>query len=687
MIPKSLDTLRIDINSGKVRKAVSICQQDTVHRTLNFLLVNSGNSVDLSNVLFAEILIHKADGAEADNGCVIDGDSIQYTLRTTDVSALGTNQAQLLLTFADGQTLTTPTFEINVYSKVLNQNVQKSQNEYRALTEQLVLVNEMSNQIGTARDTAIAKATEAKASAVAAAESATSANAAKDDVAASATVAANSASAAAQSALDALNTSAAIEQTCQEYVSEVNAGIATAQGYANNASASADAAAQSVQDATDIAEGIEESCVGYVTSAQNAATTAADYASNASSSASAAAQSATSSAAKATEAAISATDAATSENNALGYAERAEEAYRKMGEEGLVLGETSSTAYRGDRGKIAYNHSQTTGNPHNTTAAQVGADVAGAAAQAYQQASGYTDTQIANLINGAPSTLDTLKEIADAMAEHEEVVEALDQAIGTKASDVEFQAHQNNTTVHITANERTNWNNAVTNIGNTDISTIGDGTLSGAAKYLNDSFSQALTDLKDTAIAKAVGAVGTTFASVISKLGEIVNRGAWSANMASTGSVTIPQGYHDGTGTVKTNGTANITSNGTHNVAQHSSASVNVHNTPVVLVHQKYGVPGNQRPSMNWGTNHGANVIYIVELFFAARQYNTNEGWTSAPTVYTDGTWIDSYYEQQKDEVYTAKAHYVIRGGTYINIVTGTYASQNWDVFATLLLI
>ncbi len=33
----------------------------------------------------------------------------------------------------------------------------------------------------------------------------------------------------------------------------------------------------------------------------------------------------------------------------------------------LALGETSSTAYRGDRGKIAYDHSQATGNPHNAT--------------------------------------------------------------------------------------------------------------------------------------------------------------------------------------------------------------------------------------------------------------------------------------------------------------------------------
>lgn len=33
----------------------------------------------------------------------------------------------------------------------------------------------------------------------------------------------------------------------------------------------------------------------------------------------------------------------------------------------LILGETPETAYRGDRGKIAYDHSQTTGNPHATT--------------------------------------------------------------------------------------------------------------------------------------------------------------------------------------------------------------------------------------------------------------------------------------------------------------------------------
>ncbi len=40
--------------------------------------------------------------------------------------------------------------------------------------------------------------------------------------------------------------------------------------------------------------------------------------------------------------------------------------------ETIALGETSSTAYRGDRGKAAYDHSQKTGNPHGTTKADLG---------------------------------------------------------------------------------------------------------------------------------------------------------------------------------------------------------------------------------------------------------------------------------------------------------------------------
>lgn len=72
----------------------------------------------------------------------------------------------------------------------------------------------------------------------------------------------------------------------------------------------------------------------------------------------------------------------------------------------------------------------------------------------------YVDAKIAGLINGAPTTLDTLKEIADAMATNDNVVTALEAAIGSKANQSDFSAHTNDTTLHITSTERTNWNDA-----------------------------------------------------------------------------------------------------------------------------------------------------------------------------------------------------------------------------------
>ena len=77
---------------------------------------------------------------------------------------------------------------------------------------------------------------------------------------------------------------------------------------------------------------------------------------------------------------------------------------------------------------------------------------------AYQQSTGYTDTKIANLINGAPQTLDTLKEVADAIQQNESVVTALDSAVGKKANQAELDTHTNNSTIHITSTERTKWN-------------------------------------------------------------------------------------------------------------------------------------------------------------------------------------------------------------------------------------
>lgn len=70
------------------------------------------------------------------------------------------------------------------------------------------------------------------------------------------------------------------------------------------------------------------------------------------------------------------------------------------------------------------------------TASEVGADAAGSANSALSSAKSYTDTKIANLIGTADETMDTLGELADAIAENEDVVAALNSAIGNKVDKV-----------------------------------------------------------------------------------------------------------------------------------------------------------------------------------------------------------------------------------------------------------
>lgn len=72
----------------------------------------------------------------------------------------------------------------------------------------------------------------------------------------------------------------------------------------------------------------------------------------------------------------------------------------------------------------------------------------------------FVRTEINNLINSAPEKADTLKELFDLIEDNTDATDALNAAIGTKANKSDLTDHINNTTVHITATERTNWNDA-----------------------------------------------------------------------------------------------------------------------------------------------------------------------------------------------------------------------------------
>ena len=61
-------------------------------------------------------------------------------------------------------------------------------------------------------------------------------------------------------------------------------------------------------------------------------------------------------------------------------------------------------------------------------------------ADAEKSAKGYADQKIAALVNGAPETMDTLKELADALSTHEGAYEALLEVVGNKANTTDVNA-------------------------------------------------------------------------------------------------------------------------------------------------------------------------------------------------------------------------------------------------------
>nr|WP_322624484.1 hypothetical protein [uncultured Flavobacterium sp.] len=87
----------------------------------------------------------------------------------------------------------------------------------------------------------------------------------------------------------------------------------------------------------------------------------------------------------------------------------------------LKLGETATTAYRGDRGKDAYDHSKTEGNPHNTTKANIGLDKVDNTADAYKPISEAQQLALDAKLTGTRAT-DAEVQISSGVAEDNKFV-------------------------------------------------------------------------------------------------------------------------------------------------------------------------------------------------------------------------------------------------------------------------
>ena len=99
------------------------------------------------------------------------------------------------------------------------------------------------------------------------------------------------------------------------------------------------------------------------------------------------------------------------------------------------------------------------------TATEVGADPTGSSAKALTDAKSYADKKVAALVNGAPETMDTLKEVSDALDANKDVVDALKAAIGNKANQSDLTAHTGNSDIHVTKEKKTSWDSAATHAG------------------------------------------------------------------------------------------------------------------------------------------------------------------------------------------------------------------------------
>lgn len=99
------------------------------------------------------------------------------------------------------------------------------------------------------------------------------------------------------------------------------------------------------------------------------------------------------------------------------------------------------------------------------TATEVGADPTGSSAKALTDAKSYADKKVAALVNGAPETMDTLKEVSDALDANKDVVDALNAAIANKANQSDLTAHTGNVDIHVTKEKKTAWDSAATHAG------------------------------------------------------------------------------------------------------------------------------------------------------------------------------------------------------------------------------
>ena len=143
----SIDNFRLELNKPALRGSFYVRKGDTRARTIHVTITDNGKVKDLSDTIFVELLIKKPDGNQCDQTMVRVGNELQYTFRTQDINVAGECLCWIMITFKDGGVLTTPTFSVMVSDVEVDQNLEKSTNEYSALAQIIIDVTDTKNSL------------------------------------------------------------------------------------------------------------------------------------------------------------------------------------------------------------------------------------------------------------------------------------------------------------------------------------------------------------------------------------------------------------------------------------------------------------------------------------------------------------------------------------------------------------
>ena len=312
----------------------------------------------------------------------------------------------------------------------------------------------------------------------------------------------------------------------------------------------------------------------------------------------------------------------------------------------VLIGDLEKYAFKTD----LEDHIRNKENPHGVTKSQVGLGNVDntsdtnkpvstaqqtAIDDAYANANKYTDKKVADLIGSAPETMDTLEEVAAAIQENKDVETALNAAIGTKANQSELDTHTGNSTIHITASERTKWNAAKTHADSThartDATKVEKSTTNGNIKidgtettvYIHPSgtnphgTTKGDVGLGNVGNFKAVSTVANQGLNDTEKLNARANIGAGTSSFSGsyndlTNKPTIPS-VGNGTVTIKQAGT----SKGTFTMNQTGNTTIELTDTDTTYTDSS----GNTYLPGNLTINNGSSDM--VEITKNSSTFNT----------------------------------------------------------------